>query len=250
MEGEEAPIRKKPQRQGPKKKLSVLREHNEFSEEDSLSQLRKGFGQSESEGADEDSDGLSEDINPFSDRNPPKFRNRRASEKCIVEIRAQDMKAHGDWRDVAVAFEPGRDDRYSLCIFQELLLTVTNGLDKMYQVTLDQAFLEAHREQINIEGSWCSYFDLLRQALDLKSLSLCRGDRGLHLKIHYPLMAGATISGQMALNSRDERGSDDRYEVRGLDRQTTIQDMLIRLVNNCEGLDGTSRQVIAQAEMY
>ena len=56
------------------------------------------------------------------------------------------MEVQGDWRDVAAAFGPSSDDRYSLCVFQKLLLTVTNGLDKMYQITLDQKFLEAHKK--------------------------------------------------------------------------------------------------------
>ena len=79
----------------------------------------------------------------------------------------------------------------------------------MYLVTLDQAFLENHKKQTGIEGSWSSYFDLLKQALDQKSLSLCEskegqgGELALVLKIHYPLMAGARISGSIKFSTRD-----------------------------------------------
>jgi hypothetical protein len=32
----------------------------------------------------------------------------------------------------------------------------------MYRILLDQKFLEAHKKKIGIEGSWESYFDLLK----------------------------------------------------------------------------------------
>lgn len=92
-------------------------------------------------------------------------------------------------------FEPQPDDRYALCVFQSLVLTVTNGLDVMYRVVLDQTYMEEHRRQTGIEGSWTSYFELLRQALDNQSIGLFSDDDGIVLKIHYPLMAGARISG-------------------------------------------------------
>ena len=63
-------------------------------------------------------------------------------------------------------------------------------------------------------------------------------------------MAGARISGQIKLNSRDERQLDDKHEVRGVVRQKLIQDMLFRIASNNEGVDSTSRQIMAQAAMY
>ena len=40
--------------------------------------------------------------------------------------------------DVLEEFEPQQDDRYALCVFQKLVLTMTNGFDKMYRIILDQ----------------------------------------------------------------------------------------------------------------
>ena len=40
-----------------------------------------------------------------------------SGQRYIIELRAEDLKVERDWRDVAITFEPGKDDRYSLCIF-------------------------------------------------------------------------------------------------------------------------------------
>ena len=79
--------------------------------------------------------------------------------------------------------------------------------------------MDKHRKETGIEGSWSSYFELLKQALDNKSIGLNEikdGSGGLSLKIHYPLMAGARISGQIEFRGRTT--SSDQDEIRGLRR--------------------------------
>ncbi len=56
------------------------------------------------------------------------------------------------------------DDKFSLII--------TNGLDKLYSIELSREMMQDHRENSGIEGTWTAYFQLLRQALDQKSLTI------------------------------------------------------------------------------
>jgi hypothetical protein len=51
-------------------------------------------------------------------------------------------------------------------------MTVTNGFDKLYSVTLDEEYLESHRKKTGIEGTWHSFFTLMKQAIDHKNLNL------------------------------------------------------------------------------
>ena len=47
-----------------------------------------------------------------------------------------------------------------------IVLTITNGFDRLYQVELSYQFMSSQRQQSQIEGSWHAYFDLLLQALN------------------------------------------------------------------------------------
>ena len=83
------------------------------------------------------------------------------------------------------------------------MLTVTNGLDKMFRVVLDQKFLSSHKETTGIEGSWSSYFELLKSALDKNNVGLETNSKSeIIFKVHYPLMEGARILGQIIMRPR------------------------------------------------
>ena len=84
----------------------------------------------------------------------------------------------------------------ALTVDQEFSLVITNGLDKMFRIPLTQQLMQDHRDHTGIEGTWTAYFQLLKQALDLKSLTLTDEQ----LKIHYPLMVGAKITGTFNLD--------------------------------------------------
>lgn len=111
-------------------------------------------------------------------------------------------------------------------------MIVTNGLDKLYKVKLDQEYLQEHRDKTGIEGSWISYMTLMKQALEQKNLNMTRSmkktDRKSHnqeeevvLKVHYPLMVGARITGKFELT---------QFEIRGRERHEIIQSLLFKLV--------------------
>ena len=53
-----------------------------------------------------------------------------------------------------------------------LNLTLTNGLDKLFQIKVDHDVLQTHRKKTGIEGSWQSYFSLFCQAVETKSVTL------------------------------------------------------------------------------
>lgn len=48
----------------------------------------------------------------------------------------------------------------------EVLLTLTNGLDKLYQLPLSHSYIDLHRHATGIQGTYDAYFTLLRMALD------------------------------------------------------------------------------------
>lgn len=60
------------------------------------------------------------------------------------------------------SIEQPKDDRYCLCVFEKMLLTITNGFDLMFQTELNQTFLEEHKQKTGIEGAWNSFFDLFK----------------------------------------------------------------------------------------
>ena len=83
---------------------------------------------------------------------------------------------------------------------ESMQMIVTNGLDRLFKVPLDIKILDNHRLKTGIEGTWTAYFSLLRQALDTKSLTFqClpskKEEPDFLLKVHYPLMPGARITG-------------------------------------------------------
>ena len=47
--------------------------------------------------------------------------------KYIMELRAQPMV--GMYDEIALQFEQPQDDRYCICKFETLVVTLTNGLD-------------------------------------------------------------------------------------------------------------------------
>lgn len=84
-----------------------------------------------------------------------------------------------------------------------MVLTLTNGMDSMYRVQLDQKFMEEHKKKTGIEGTWPSYFELFKSALDLKNIGLEKSEEGnIIFKVHYPLLEGARICGQFVLKPR------------------------------------------------
>ena len=99
----------------------------------------------------------------------------------------------------------------------EFSLIITNGLDKMFRIPLTQELMQDHRDNTGIEGTWTAYFQLLKQALNIKSLTLTDE----LLKIHYPLMVGAKVTGTFKLNE---------HEVLGRKRHEILQQMLLRSV--------------------
>ena len=93
--------------------------------------------------------------------------------------------------------------------------------------------MTAHKDITGIEGTWSSYFELLKSALDKNNVGLETNDKGeIVFKVHYPLMEGARILGQMILRPRliDRNRIEDRDEIRGIERQKTIQALLFRMV--------------------
>ena len=119
------------------------------------------------------------------------------------------------------------DGRYKLCIFEKLTLSVTNGSDLFFQIGLDQDYFSRHKQEIGIEGSWRSYFDLFHQALQSKQLSLHRQtdhftrEEVLVLQVHYPLMLGATIKGSFKLYQQNLQPRNTAQEL--------LREMLFRL---------------------
>jgi hypothetical protein len=85
---------------------------------------------------------------------------------------------------------------------------------------LNESLLNKHREKTGIEGTWQAYFSMLNQALDTKSLTFemeegKKGEElGFILRVHYPLMPGAKITGTFELTS---------YEVRGRERHVKLR---------------------------
>ena len=90
----------------------------------------------------------------------------------------------------------------------EFSLIRPNGPDKMFRIPLTQELMQDHRDNTGIEGTWTSYFQLLKQALDLKSLTLTDEV----LKIHYPLVVGAKVTGSFKLSEHEVLGRK-RHEI-------------------------------------
>ena len=59
--------------------------------------------------------------------------------------------------------------------------------------------MEAHKLKTQIQGSWKSFFELFKKALDSKNLALRKCQGGLMLNIQYPFMTDSSISGQIKL---------------------------------------------------
>ena len=128
-----------------------------------------------------------------------------------------------------------------------MVLIVTNGLEKLYMVELTYEYMESHRQRTGIEGTWQSFFTLLKQAFDLKNINLkelnengqeeCSEEDGFDLKsknnrrfdknpfeggkmilqVHYPLSIGAKITGSLELND---------FEVKGRERHELIRQVM------------------------
>ncbi|CDW80250.1 UNKNOWN [Stylonychia lemnae] len=139
-------------------------------------------------------------------------------------------------------------------IDEDMSLFLTNGFDRLFKVDLSLEYLEQHREKTGIEGSWHSFFNLFKQALDSKSVSLKSVDKQvikrldtntfnqnkykknqfhlntetevlkdcLILQIHYPLMIGARITGTFDMTD---------YEIKGRERHEIIKDLLLNLAD-------------------
>ena len=65
---------------------------------------------------------------------------------------------------------------------------------------LTENYLDEHKKDTGIEGSWASFFELFKQALDSQSIQLAQSQDGIILKIGYPLISGAKIFGRITLS--------------------------------------------------
>jgi hypothetical protein len=78
---------------------------------------------------------------------------------------------------------------------------------------IDEGYLDKHRLKTGIEGSWSSYFMLLKSAFESNSLSLQSeedeedGSKIILLKVHYPLMVGARITGTFDMSDAEIKGT-------------------------------------------
>ncbi len=78
----------------------------------------------------------------------------------------------------------------------------------MFKIPLTQELLQDHRDKTGIEGTWTAFFQLFKSALDQKSLTVTDDT----LKIHYPLMIGAKVTGTFDLESHEVLGRK-RHEI-------------------------------------
>ena len=93
----------------------------------------------------------------------------------------------------------------------------------MFELRLNYAYLENHRQKVGIQGSWEAYFELFKSAL--KSVDVSVEDEGnKSLDLYYPLMQGARIKDTFVL--------DQESEIRGMLRHQKIQTMLRNMVKN------------------
>ena len=67
--------------------------------------------------------------------------------------------------------------------------------------------MDKHRENTGIEGSWLAYFKLLKHAIESKNFRF----KDKELKIQYPLIAGARITGRMEMD--EVKSSRERQEM-------------------------------------
>ena len=90
---------------------------------------------------------------------------------------------------------------------ERLILTITEGLEKMYELKLSYAYLENHRKKVGIQGSWEAYFELFKSAL--KSVEVNdEPEGGKSLDFYYPLMQGARIKDTFEL--------EQEFEIKGI----------------------------------
>jgi len=80
-----------------------------------------------------------------------------------------------------------------------LTLSLTDGALAFHRLALTEPVLEKHRAKSGIEGTWTAYFALFKQALDAKAVAFTHEKQGLVLQVHYPLIAGARITGTFEL---------------------------------------------------
>lgn len=83
-----------------------------------------------------------------------------------------------------------------------------------------------------MEGTYQAYFSLLKSALDLKSLTLSftaaqnPGDSTkCELRVHYPLMVGAKITGTFDVS---------KFEIKGRERHELIQKLMFKTIDLLE----------------
>lgn len=104
---------------------------------------------------------------------------------------------------------------------------------------MDEKFLNKHRSKMGIEGSWNSYFTLLKDAFEKKNIVLISeidddhdNEELIILKIHYPIMVGARIAGSFNLTN---------HEVKGNSRQKIIAEILFKMIDKI-GKDGIAEK--------
>ena len=66
---------------------------------------------------------------------------------------------------------------------------------------MTEDFLEKHRQKTGIEGTWRAFFSILKEALDQRQIQILKekghdGFEKVMMKVEYPLMIGAKISGK------------------------------------------------------
>lgn len=83
----------------------------------------------------------------------------------ILELRSQNVfgqpNSH-NLNEISDRYEQRPNANFILAVFQELVLSVTDGHQCLYRVILSEEMLKKHKEATGIEGSWQSYFELLK----------------------------------------------------------------------------------------
>lgn len=95
---------------------------------------------------------------------------------------------------------------------ERLMMLVTNGLDKMYEIPLTYEYLDKHVKKVNFLVSWEAYFELFKNALHSirlrEEIDEETDDKTILLEFFYPLLQGARIRGTFVL--------EDRFEIKGM----------------------------------
>ena len=108
-------------------------------------------------------------------------------------MRAETLTDTSD--NLRLRFEPtSKKDTFVLCVFETLVLTITDGLKSLYRVEMDEKFMKKHKLDTKLDGDWLGFFKMLKDSIYSKNWSLIRDENDdITLQIKYPC-------GDMTLN--------------------------------------------------